>query len=402
MPQEGFFPEYIRHWLPTTDSPVLFHLAGALSVAACLLHRNVSLRHGATTVKLILWSVLLATSTRYRKSTAVNRAKDVLLVSPHGDVVLPENFTVASLLTQLGITAKTKMDLVEDMAALLKKQDAEPYNTTGVGFLGVDELGGLLAALNMDYNHGGKQLLTTLFDGENYTHTTKGAGCEGIPRPRLNILAASTLEWLSTATKQEDIGAGFYPRWLLFFARHSDYTLPLPDNAANNRDLLAGCVEKLVRLKDTGARTLGAAAEEYYVGWYNRLVANPAEEMGGWVHRLAIYALKVALLYEASTTNAQEVSLDNLRLATALIDRIAQDTATLLAEELGFSPDDAITKKVRKFIKEKKLVNWRTICARFPRDPAKVLHEAVVNLISQGLVAGDKGPKGGETFRWVE
>jgi len=399
MPQEGFFSEYIKHWLPTTDAPVLFHLGSALVVAACLLHRKVYIKHGTTKINAIMWAALLAMSTKMRKTTCVNRGKDTLPAA-YSSVLLPETFTVASFLTHLGITAKTKDQLGADMLTLLAHQQNDTSDLTGVGLLAVDELGGLLATLNMDYNHGGKQVLTTLFDGENYCTTSKTAGCVGIAQPRVNILAATTLEWLSAATKEEDIGSGFYPRWLLFFANRIDYNIAWPDSPGDMADL-TDCVQRLADVDKYTEMRLSPEAQEHYVAWYNRHIHNATEEMGGWVHRLAIYALKVALLYQATTSNSTDISLDNLQRACCLIDRITQDTATVLTEELGFSPDDTLTKAVRKFIKGKGEVAWRDICARLHRHQPKPVRNAVDALISQGVVEEFVGPKGGARFRWT-
>jgi hypothetical protein len=400
IPQDGFFPEYIKHWLPTTDAPVLFHLGSALTVAACLLHRKTHIEHGATTVKPIIWTALLAKSTKLRKSTCLNRARDTL-PSDYSRVLLPEAFTVPSLLTHLGITAKTRDQLAEDLVGLLGCQRSDPSDLTGVGLLAVDELGGLLATLNMDYNHGGKQLLTTLFDGETYCTTSKTAGCVGVPNPRLNILAATTLEWLSAATKEEDIGSGFYPRWLLFFATGIDYSIAWPDSPGD-ATRLRECVQRLADPDGYGEKGLSQQAQEHYVAWYNRHIANASEEMGGWVHRLSIYALKVALLYEATTSNNPDISVDNVERACQLIDRITRDTATVLAEELGFSPEDTLTKLVRKLIKARKDVGWRDICRHLHRHQPKELRNAVDTLVSQGVAEEVKGPKGGSRFRWVQ
>jgi hypothetical protein len=148
IPQSGFFPEYIMHWLPTTDAPVIFHLGAALVLAAALVHRKVYVQHGATTIKAVIWAALLAGSSKMRKSICINRATDTLPAS-YSDILLPPTFTVPSLLSHLGVVAKTRDELNQEMVALLERQRDNAADLSGVGLLGIDELRTLLATLNM-------------------------------------------------------------------------------------------------------------------------------------------------------------------------------------------------------------------------------------------------------------
>src|SRR5262249_12620009 len=134
IPETGFFPEYVRYWMPSTDAPAKFHLGGALSVASTLMHRKVWLQHGANKVRCgPLWIALLAGNTKLRKSTCVGHARETLPVD-YLDVVGPDGFTVASLLQHMGITAETKEDLARDLHTLREVLAKDPDYRKGVGF----------------------------------------------------------------------------------------------------------------------------------------------------------------------------------------------------------------------------------------------------------------------------
>jgi hypothetical protein len=398
MPATGFVPEYIRHWLPTTDAPVIFHLAGALTTAASLLHRRIWIMQGGDKIHPILWSVLLATSTKMKKSTC---AKAVIpsLPATHKDILLPQSFTLVSFVAKMGVTEDTEEKLNETLRIRVNQLSAHPNTLDGVGLLLVHELSGLLASLGEAYNRGAEEMLHYLYDGLEWKHITKTQGCSGITGAHLNILAASTPDWLSRATKEWHIGGGFYPRWMFFYADRQDYTLSVRDAPAVTQ--LTNDTDQLIKMTG-GEKRLSDAAEDYYDGWYRRLSQGAGEEMGGWAQRLAVNALKVALLYEASTTNDEEVSVENIQLACRLIDRIAKDTNTILEGELTFNAKDELTKKVRKFIREKADVPWRDICRQFHRHPPKNLKLAVDALIEQGEVESHAGPQGGAIYSWKE
>jgi hypothetical protein len=93
--------------------------------------------------------------------------------------------------------------------------------------------------------------------------------------------------------------------------------------------------------------------------------------------------------------------VDNLRLATRLIDRIARDTTTVLEEELTFGRRDELTKKVRRFVHERGEVTWRDICRRLHRHSAASLKSALDTLKAQGEVEAGVGAKGGQVYRWI-
>jgi hypothetical protein len=419
MPQEGFFPEYVKHWLPCTDAPVIFHLAGALAVAASLVNRRAYLVHGDTTVKPILWCALLAASSKMRKSTAIGMARRTL-PDDHKKLLMPEAFSISAAVVRLGFYGKTQEEVDDQMLHFaMHLRDEDPTDLKGVGLLAVDELGALLGALEQQHNAGGKQMLTTLFDGEDWRYATKESGCYGIPQPHLSLLGGSTLEWLGKHTDEKDIGAGFFPRWLCFYADRPDYCLPIPD-APGDGAALRACKERLCggptagfrRFNPDGtsevrgqphapAKCLSDDAKDWYAEWVRRVTATTSEEMGSWSHRLAIYALKVAVLYEVTTTDSPAVSLDNVERACLLIDRIAKDTGIILADELSFGADDDIIKRVRKFVKAKRDVSGRDVSRHLSREPAKKLQAALDTLAGQGVVEGYPGPKGGDRFKWL-
>jgi hypothetical protein len=364
-----------------------------------MMHRRVWLRHGANQVRCgPLWIGLLAGSSKLRKSTCIRLAQNTLPVE-FLDVLGPDNFTTASLLLHLGVQGKDKEELAREVAVLRETLKNEPETRTGVCLLGVDELGNMLGNLKRDYNAGGKQLLTTLY-GKDFHSTTKKEGCCSVIDPVLNILAASTLEWLSGSSSEDDKEGGFYPRWLFWFAEKSDYVLSLPD-PEGDRSALDQAVARLQQPPPSREKRLAEDAERYYHDWHERMTRDAPEEMGSWVHRMVIDALKIALLYEVTTGDGAEVPVDNMQRACCLMDRLARDTARLLKDHLAFGEEDKLAKLVKAFLREKGQVSLAQLHRRFHRPGAKRLDAALATLTAGGYVMeGPAGPRGGKSYVW--
>ena len=103
IPQEGFFPAYMRYWLPASDCPVKFHLASALALVGHLMNRKVCLRMGGSPIFPTLWVAVLAESSTLHKSTAIRNLKRFVRDDPdYYDTLLPDSFTMEALITTLG------------------------------------------------------------------------------------------------------------------------------------------------------------------------------------------------------------------------------------------------------------------------------------------------------------
>jgi hypothetical protein len=397
IPKSGFIPEYIRHWLPTTDAPALFHVAGALTSVASILHRRIWMKQGGDRVVPMLWTVLLGQSTTPRKSTCVKAVASAL---PDNSIILPQSFTCAQILAKLGVTETTEDKMKLAMAARQSMLQAAPSSREGVGLLLLDEFTGLLVTLDQEYNHNTEELFHSIYEGKGWTHCTKTQGCTGIAdgTAHLNIFGATTPEWLGRVAQARHIHEGFFPRYMFFYASESDYLLPVRDEPAHTD--LGPETRKLVALQG-GEKKLSLAAADHYAHWYRGFVANRDPEMSVWSQRLAVNCLKVALLYEACTSNGQEVSLENLQLACRLLDRVATDTTRLLEGDLAFGVKDSLVKTVRRIVCKERHISWRDLSRKLHRHSRSVLKSAIDTLLQQGVVEEAQGPLGGEGYKWI-
>jgi len=400
IPKEGFIAEYVKHWLPTTDAPVLFHVAGALTCAASILHQRVWMRQGGDRVVPMLWSVMLGMSTTMRKSTCSKAVASTLPLTSMS-ILLPQSFTFVQLLVKMGVIEANEADLKRAMRERQAMLAAVPGTQEGVGLLLLDEYTTLLAALDKEYNRQIEELFHAFYEGRGWVHVTKTQGCTGVPEggAHLNILGATTPEWLGRVAKQRHIHEGFFPRYMFFYCDAQDYTLPVRDNPAPSE---LGPETKWLVALDGGERPLSPQAADFYAGWYRSFIANRDPEMAVWSQRLSVNALKVSLVYEACTDNAPEVSLANLQLACRLIERIATDTTRLLEGDLAFGERDSLVKNVRRVVRTAGQIAWRDISRKLHRHSRSSLKSALDTLIQQGVIVAGQGPQGGEQYTWVD
>ena len=237
MPSEGFIPEFVKTFLPTSDTQAIVILASALGVCSTVLNRKVNTMQGTSQLYCNLWLATVAGSSKERKSTSLNFARKLLGSTIYRDTLLSDNFTMESIFMQMGCI----LDSTDQISTTVKEcgfmQDTQGHDYIGgVGLFFAHELGAFLSSLNKTYNQGGKEILTNLYDGTDYyTKTTRTQGCYFVYDPCLSMLAASTPEWIASNLSENDIRGGFLPRWLFFSGRGKDYILPFQDTVNDNQ-----------------------------------------------------------------------------------------------------------------------------------------------------------------------
>jgi len=191
LASSGFLRAYVGWAARQTDAPKLFHVGAALCTLSAGLGNRVRFRTWGADVFPNLWMCLLAPSGFYRKSTAM-RMPVKMLAEADPACLLPQDFSREKLVAHLG-------------------QRPE-------GLLVAPEFGELLAKLTRDYMAGTKEMLTALFDGENYERVTQKERSR-VKDPSITILTASTEDWIGDRVTAGDLRGGFLSRFLFLPAR---------------------------------------------------------------------------------------------------------------------------------------------------------------------------------------
>jgi hypothetical protein len=278
LPDDGWLAEYMRAVTPLTDAPPEFHLVAGLCALSTAVGNRLYTESWGQNVFPHLWAVLVAPSSFWRKSTAINQAERMLRAASEGSVY-PTDFSREKLIT------------------MLSKQPA--------GLLAVKEFGGFLAMLSRDYMAGAKETLTELYDGPDvYTRALQKEMVK-VERPALTLLGATTLDWLEGKITEGDLQGGFLARFLFVTARTKaspkGMTAPM-DSAARARltsDLHTAFEwpEHEVRFEPDARDMLDA----WTLGWEEEVgKTSHRSDLSGFAVRLQTYALKFSILYRVS------------------------------------------------------------------------------------------------------
>lgn len=192
----GWLANYIDYWKTQSDCPKVFHLASGLTLLASACGSNVIFPgFGGITQWPNLYTLLIAPSGFYRKSTAVRMASK-LATELDDTLVLQGEDTREQLLTRL----KNNPTL----------------------FMPIDEFASSLDLWSREYMAGMKSLIVDLYDPkETYTRQTMKEKIL-IRRPAINILAGSTIDWLRDKLTEGDLRGGLMGRFLLFPGQHKE------------------------------------------------------------------------------------------------------------------------------------------------------------------------------------
>jgi hypothetical protein len=329
IPESGFIRDYYEFARELTGAPPFFHVMVGFSLISAVLGRKVYLPIGANYVYPNTWTVLIAPSSLYFKSTAITIGKRLLMNIDKG-LVFPDEYSPEKL-----------MDILADRSD---------------GIFTWSELGATLARMEKNYMQGTKEMFTELYDNPpTYVRKLKSETKE-IEQPCISILAATAMDWFRKWIREDDLKGGFLARFLLVPAIERGPRLPIPP--APDKQKKRELVDRLKQFQqlDAGAN-IGPEAEAIYRAWYldsdDKMMADPeADTVASFHTRMAVYALKYALLYEITATGELVISPDSMTRAITLIDKLKDDLRKLLSDELVFGKEAQELQKVEKLIKQ--------------------------------------------------
>jgi len=274
----GFIADYIAYARELTDAPVEFHLGAGLTVLATACGSRVLYPgYGGRTCWPNLYTLLIAPSGLFRKSTAVLLAEELLgEVSP-----------------ELILTGEQSR---EKFVALLREHPTMLYP--------ISEFSAVLSLWSRDYAAGFREMITDLFDNrKEYHRQTLKEGKVTITRPAINILAASTIEWLREKLTEGDLRGGLMGRFICIPASYKAADRGLnPDPSPALKRKLKQFLTGLLQVEKAWVDVRPV------LGDYNRWVSemergmerHPNPDAVGFLSRLGAHCLKLAVLFEVS------------------------------------------------------------------------------------------------------
>ncbi|MDD5703329.1 MAG: DUF3987 domain-containing protein [Dehalococcoidales bacterium] len=309
----GFIKDYISYASNLTDAPLEFHLGGALTALATVCGSKIIYPgYGGRRQWPNLYTLLIAPSGLFRKSTSVGIAED-LIAEVDADLILS------------GEQSREKF------LSLLKTNPNVLYP--------ISEFAAVLAMWNRDYAQGFREIIVDLFDcRQEYSRQTLKDGKMTIHRPALNILAASTLDWLKEKLTEGDLRGGLMGRFIII---PGETKAPDPGLKANYdeeaKTKLINYLKNIRKLENSWVDVTHVLTE--YNEWVRKAEGIMAKqfnpELLGFQSRLASHVLKLMVLLRVSDSpeplNKYILQNDDFERAV-ILGRWLIDQATVLAE----------------------------------------------------------------------
>lgn len=370
MAAERNFVERYTAWASSfTDAPEQFHRFVAYFVASVLLGRQVHMRQGDDNLFPVLWLVILAPSSFYRKSTSLSLGRKIINeVRPN--ILLPTEWTQESLI------------------ALMQDQPQ--------GVMTAWEFKSLLSLLSKDYNAGAMSFLTEIFDCPDEYRRRKGVEKPiefKIDQPHVSILGASTVDWLINSVREGDVAGGFLARFLFVSADRKAKSMafqPEADQAEKRR--LVEMARALTEVR--GRMDYALDARQYYEGWFRRFEQKAdtfPDIVKPYFPRLAVYAHKFAMLESVLNGHFPTITLGDCENACLMAQGFGAEIRKLAEENLGQDKFQLGASKVLKMIQRRPGMDRSTLL-RNAHKSAKVFKDIIDTLTESGQVhVGEDG-----------
>lgn len=285
-----------------SESPEEYHLWTAVSVIAGALKRQVFFDMGYFLLYPNMYVVLVGPPGRCKKSTAMRIGRDILKGTP-GAKFTADSTTREKLIINL---TQAHKDGASAMTA---------HST---------EFATMLTSSGMDM----VVFLTDIFDCPPvWEHDTKSGGKNTIKGPYLNLLGATTPDWISRAMPLDTIGVGLTSR--IIFVHHdtpreADAIPKLTDAQKALAQLL---VTDLIAISTlSGQFQLSPDAYEIYNKWYRDRVGNPNPtgdpRLAGYFERKPMHMLKLSIIVAAAKRDGLTIEAADMTDAMNMLERI--------------------------------------------------------------------------------
>lgn len=285
-----------------SEAPEGFHLWVALGTIAGAAQRKISMSAAYFPVHTNMYLVLVSPPGVGKKSTALRVGKNFLKqVEPQ------TNFATESSSPEalIGLMAKIAKGTV-------KHQSLTLYSS---------ELGTLMAT-----NPAGMvDFLTDIYDGNpDWDRQTRSHGNEKIPRPWLNLMAATTPNWMGDNLSSTAVEGGFVARSIFVYDDQRILKSPFPIKTPAMAKLEAAIVNDLSHIATLeGVFEFTEDGYKFYEEWYMDKARFPKVvdmRTASYYDRKHIHVLKVAMAVSLSYKDELVLDSIDLRQALALLD----------------------------------------------------------------------------------
>lgn len=271
-----------------SEVPDMFTVWCGLTVISAAVGRKVWMDMEFFKIFPNLYTVLIASSGRCRKSTAIRM----------GEKVLHEASRVQGVSLNIISQKITPEGLVE---ALQDEEAGDP----GTGIIIASELSTFLN--RRSYEMGMGTILVDLFDCSDipFEYRTKARGVETIDQPCIILLGASTTDWLRDAVPIEAVGGGLTSRIIFVFQKEPKNLVPFPSKGKNFLRKEKVLIQRLGQIfQVSGKMRMTEDAKDLYKREYIRFFSESTlfndKYLSGYASRRMVHLIKLGMLISLS------------------------------------------------------------------------------------------------------
>lgn len=329
----NWLADFARWTLPRSEAPATFIFWTGLFTLACAVRRHVKIPAsylGSWEVSPNLYILFIAQAGKARKSTTANYAEDLL--DELTDISRsPELITKESLLTTLVSSPDSSM-------AIIAPEFGEFIVKSGVEMFG---------------------FLTNMYDGKKrISASTLSRGKEFVERPCVNLIGATTPEWVADNMPESVIGGGFASRVIFIFEervrRRQLFYESLDQEALNKiKDNLVSDLDHIARNLH-GEFKIDIEAKEFMESWYRQNAdAGTTEQykLHGYYERRPAHIFKVAQLVHLAYSDELCIVKQDFEEAIQLLQQIEKKLPKTF-ESIGRNPYTIDMIRIIDFIRE--------------------------------------------------
>lgn len=327
-------PNWIKGYLAYTaesESPEEYHQWVALSTISGAMRRRSFFAMGYFLLYPNLYVVLVGPPGRCKKSTAMRIGRSLLSKVPE------VQFTTDSV---------TRERLIQDLS-----QSHVDGHSSMTAFS--SEFASLLTSSGMDM----VVFLTDIYESpDQWSHKTKIGGINLIKAPYLNLLGATTPDWIARSLPLDTVGIGLTSR-VVFVYQDTPRVRPAFPVLSPEQVELGKLLEHDLRIISTinGEFTLTPDAKSAYEEWYQgRLLhPNPTNDgrLAGYYERKPMHVLKICMLISASKKQETVITLEDYTDTQTILSNV-EDRMPQVFAAVGKNPLAYDTAQVLAVIKE--------------------------------------------------
>ncbi len=338
MPKKRKTDNWLMSYLEYTsgqESPEIFHLWCGISAIAAILERGSKLDRGYYCLYPNLYIVLVSDSAVSRKTAALD------IIKPFVREAVPNIHIIGH------------RDSPQGFIHILSKR----YEETGVGagYIIKDELVTFLKSSAADYSI--VQVLTEAYsiqDSPLKLHTLKWGWveCENVC---INLLAASTPEWIRDSLPTYAIEGGFTGRVIFVYQMASGKKIAHPRVTDRMRKLRKDLIEDLKEIRRiNGFWVETPEAYEWFEDWYEN-VFKPDQmepELKSYAGRKHDTLLKLSMIMAAARSSNTLIGVIDMEEALRVLNMIER-SAPMIMRRLQTSPGGESNTRVMRTIQRK-------------------------------------------------